>query len=105
MSPAIMTQLSVLRNTLDAGRAINDYDRSAEAHFLSSKASRAQYSRRHKRAVTPLGKKWARPFGLYLKKRHASLHPKGTWFEAHLEQPNYSPLASLGVFSGTTVQS
>jgi len=33
----------------------------------------------HKRAITLLGEKWARPFGLSLKKRHAAL------FVVHLE--------------------
>jgi len=41
----------------------------------------------HKRAITPLGEKWVRPFGWHLKICHAAL------FVVHLEWPNLSPHA------------
>ncbi|MCG8486970.1 MAG: hypothetical protein MI756_05815, partial [Chromatiales bacterium] len=57
----------------------------------------------HERMITPLGAK-NRPSplfmyqygGLRLKKRHEPL------LVAHLEQPNYTPRALIGAFSGTT---
>jgi hypothetical protein len=83
-------------STAILGGVNNHFDSPAGAHFLSGKAARVPCGCSTSASATPLGENEHRLFGLRLKKRHTAL------FVAHLEPPNFSPLALSDAFSDTT---